>query len=344
MILTCPECHISYEVPGSLPEEGAKVRCTGCRHVWHAVSKAEVETIAGEEEVESQSIAETKSDSDSDDEGIPAISPIDDQFDEIIFAMDEAEEPEPEEPEPEENENDQNDIDNLFASFEEEIENATEFAGADTDSEEHDQAGIDALFGDESEDIRLEEEIEEELPGDEINKQAAETPKNPVLIDEVEQPQATVDKALSFWQKIQKKEMAGWASYFIVLIIVGVIAITGRYWVVRHFPITASLYHKLGYHINLRGLTFNNIKQHWENDNGVNKLRIEGELTNITAQMNSVPQVVFAVKAKNHVEIYRWVTAVRKQPLMPGERAAFLVRIPAPPKGAHHLHLFFKKR
>jgi predicted Zn finger-like uncharacterized protein len=41
MILECPNCEISYEIPVDLPPEGRKVRCASCQHVWTATSEHE---------------------------------------------------------------------------------------------------------------------------------------------------------------------------------------------------------------------------------------------------------------------------------------------------------------
>ena len=47
MILVCPNCAARYEVDGTkFPEEGRKVRCKKCGHVWHQqpeAGRAEIE-------------------------------------------------------------------------------------------------------------------------------------------------------------------------------------------------------------------------------------------------------------------------------------------------------------
>jgi predicted Zn finger-like uncharacterized protein len=151
MILVCPECSTHYEIPSALPEEGTKVRCTSCTHVWMATSDDVFENAALAEESTKakEAIPEVA------DVGIPAISPTDeDPLEELDFEeieeeledggdeLDQAEldslfeemgvEPEPE-PEPEE-ENSQGDIDSLFDEM------------ADEPEEENSQDDIDGLF------------------------------------------------------------------------------------------------------------------------------------------------------------------------------------------------------
>lgn len=43
MILECPNCETCYETPAVLPEEGRKVKCARCSHVWHAMPTPEPE-------------------------------------------------------------------------------------------------------------------------------------------------------------------------------------------------------------------------------------------------------------------------------------------------------------
>lgn len=51
MILECPNCETCYETPAVLPEEGRKVKCARCSHVWHAMPTPDPEPEA-EPEVE----------------------------------------------------------------------------------------------------------------------------------------------------------------------------------------------------------------------------------------------------------------------------------------------------
>lgn len=43
MIIECPQCFTSYEIPVDLPEEGRKVRCAKCENVWIAMPPEEGE-------------------------------------------------------------------------------------------------------------------------------------------------------------------------------------------------------------------------------------------------------------------------------------------------------------
>lgn len=110
MILVCPECSTSYELPSTLPDGGAKVRCTSCSHTWTAQPEDLLAEMPAEEaavEAEAEAVMadeETR----PDEEEIPALSPTDEIFEEIDYSdnQDLMEE------------NGQDDIDSLFADFE----------------------------------------------------------------------------------------------------------------------------------------------------------------------------------------------------------------------------------
>lgn len=42
MILECPNCATRYEMSAALPEEGRKVRCARCSHIWHAMPNEDI--------------------------------------------------------------------------------------------------------------------------------------------------------------------------------------------------------------------------------------------------------------------------------------------------------------
>ena len=42
LVLECPRCETRYELPVALPENGRKVRCANCAHVWVAKAGDEI--------------------------------------------------------------------------------------------------------------------------------------------------------------------------------------------------------------------------------------------------------------------------------------------------------------
>lgn len=54
MIVQCPECQTKFEVSDSLiPEEGQKVRCAHCRHVWRQMPYVDI-SLAADEQLEDE--------------------------------------------------------------------------------------------------------------------------------------------------------------------------------------------------------------------------------------------------------------------------------------------------
>ncbi len=87
MILECPNCETCYETPAVLPEEGRKVKCARCSHVWHAMPTPEPEP---EQELES----EVNPEPELPEEEIEAVAPdIFDDGGDLDFRPNEDEEP-----------------------------------------------------------------------------------------------------------------------------------------------------------------------------------------------------------------------------------------------------------
>lgn len=171
MILVCPECATQYEIPNALPEEGAKVRCTSCSHVWLATAADVIESPV-EEDVADEAMA--AADSAVEEEGIPAVSPADfDPLEDLDF--EEVEEPEEDNSQddidslfdemaanPPEEDNSQDDIDSLFDEIAEpeaeednsqdDIDSLFDEMGGDEPEEENSQGDIDSMFDEVAED------------------------------------------------------------------------------------------------------------------------------------------------------------------------------------------------
>lgn len=416
MILVCPECSTHYEIPSALPDEGAKVRCTGCSHVWMATNEDVFDTVElAEESIKAKNTLAEDADVSLEDEGIPALSPTDeDPLEELDFEeiedvlsedvddsadeLDQAEldslfeemgvemEPEPE-PEPEED-NSQDDIDSLFDEIDEpeednsqdDIDNLFDEMGED-EGEENSQDDIDGLFDEPAEDEAEEnsqddidglfdepaaEEAEDnsqddidglfDEPAAEAPEEAPEEPEEEVLEDPFdseiegvddeppaqETPSVPIAAKGPFWKNMSRQEMIGWGGYSLSLLLVVIVLITARVPIVRAIPSMAGVYSALGMDVNVRGLTFANVQQKWVIEDNRLLLKVEGEVTNLTNRYKTLPPMVFGAVGKNKKEIFRWVMQVRKKPLLPGEKAPFMAKVPLPPKQAQKLIISFQ--
>jgi len=115
--------------------------------------------------------------------------------------------------------------------------------------------------------------------------------------------------------------------------------------VVRLLPQTATFYRMVGLEVNLRGLTFKDIKISNETVDGKPVLVIEGMIVGESKKPVELPRLRFSVRDAQGAEIYAW-NAVLEQPLLkPGERAYFKSRLASPPPEGRNIDIrFFNKR
>ncbi|HEV2956760.1 MAG TPA: MJ0042-type zinc finger domain-containing protein [Xanthobacteraceae bacterium] len=133
----------------------------------------------------------------------------------------------------------------------------------------------------------------------------------------------------------------------IILVLAGIIAalLNWRATVVRFVPQTSSLFSAIGLPVNLRGLSFDNVKTSVEGHDEVTVLVVDGTIANLTRQPIEVPRLRFAVRNAAGYEIYAW-TALPAEPILaPGDRAPFRSRLASPPADAQDIIVrFFSRR
>jgi predicted Zn finger-like uncharacterized protein len=115
--------------------------------------------------------------------------------------------------------------------------------------------------------------------------------------------------------------------------------------VVRAAPQTASLYAAIGLPVNLRGLTFADVKTATETHDGVPVLVVEGTIGNVSPRIVEVPRLRFSVRNRNGQEVYAWTAVPGRSALGPGESLAFRSRLASPPPDAREVLVrFFNRR
>jgi len=133
----------------------------------------------------------------------------------------------------------------------------------------------------------------------------------------------------------------------LILVLAGTIAalLNWRASVVRFVPQTASLFSAVSLAVNLRGLSFDDVKTKVETQDGVTVLVVEGMIANQTRQPMEVPRLRFAVRNAGGYEVYAW-TALPTEPMLgPGDRAPFRSRLASPPADAQDIIVrFFNRR
>jgi predicted Zn finger-like uncharacterized protein len=115
--------------------------------------------------------------------------------------------------------------------------------------------------------------------------------------------------------------------------------------VVRLLPQTASFYKLAGLDVNLRGVSFKDVKISTETVEGKPVLVIEGVIVGEAKKPVELPRLRFSVRDAQGSEIYAWNTVLDQTTLQPGERAGFKSRLASPPAEGKSIDIrFFNKR
>jgi predicted Zn finger-like uncharacterized protein len=115
--------------------------------------------------------------------------------------------------------------------------------------------------------------------------------------------------------------------------------------VVRLLPQTAAFYNMVGLEVNLRGLSFKDVKVSSENVEGKQVLVIEGVIVGQAKKPVELPRLRFSVRDAQGAEIYAWNAVLEQAVLKPGEKAWFKSRLASPPPEGRNIDVrFFNKR
>jgi predicted Zn finger-like uncharacterized protein len=114
---------------------------------------------------------------------------------------------------------------------------------------------------------------------------------------------------------------------------------------VRLMPQTADFYKMAGMGVNLRGLSFKDVKVSTETVEGKEVLVIEGAIVGDTGKSIDLPRLRFSVRDARGTEIYAWNTVLEQTMLRPGERVPFKSRLASPPAEGRNIDIrFFNRR
>jgi predicted Zn finger-like uncharacterized protein len=115
--------------------------------------------------------------------------------------------------------------------------------------------------------------------------------------------------------------------------------------VVRLMPQTAAFYKMVGLEVNLRGVTFGDLKVAMETVDGKPVLVIEGVVVSTNKKPVDLPRLRFSVRDGQGAEIYAWNALLDQTVLKPGEKAAFKSRLASPPAEGRNIDIrFFNRR
>jgi predicted Zn finger-like uncharacterized protein len=114
---------------------------------------------------------------------------------------------------------------------------------------------------------------------------------------------------------------------------------------VRLLPQTADFYKLVGLDVNLRGVSFKDVKVSSETVEGKEVLVIEGAVVGDTRRSVDLPRLRFSVRDAQGAEIYAWNAVLDQTKLRPGERIQFKSRLASPPAEGRNIDIrFFNRR
>ena len=143
----------------------------------------------------------------------------------------------------------------------------------------------------------------------------------------------------------QARRSSRWTAIVLVLFALNVALIGARNEVVRYLPQTASLFAAIGLPVNLRHLSFENVRIAKEQQDGVTILVVEGTIVSSADKPVTVPRLRFAARDAAGQEIYTWTALPGRSILGPGEKLDFRSRLASPPADAKNVMVrFFNAR
>ena len=132
-------------------------------------------------------------------------------------------------------------------------------------------------------------------------------------------------------RRTQKRRSSKWTAIILVLFGFNIALVGARSEIVRYFPQTASLFEMIGLGVNLRHLTFEDVKISREETDGVQVLAVEGTIVSQSNNPVEVPRLRFAVRNATGQEIYAWTSRPSRSILEPGQKLPFRSRLASPP-------------
>lgn len=127
----------------------------------------------------------------------------------------------------------------------------------------------------------------------------------------------------------------------VLLAAVLVVGVAERRKVVQLLPQTARLFAAIGLPVNLRGVTFADVRSGLVVDKDQTALVVEGEIRNVTRAPVQVASLALDLRGKEGQTLYSWTTDPPKAVLEPGEAVPFRSRLVSPPADGHDILVRF---
>eukprot|EP01037_Dinobryon_pediforme_P007389 gene7389-7455_t len=136
------------------------------------------------------------------------------------------------------------------------------------------------------------------------------------------------------------RSSAVWAAIVLVLGSIP-LAVAKRDNLVRRIPQMAAVFEKIGLPVNVRGLTFSDVKTRVIDDNGQKILTVEGTIASISKSSTRIPPMLISLRGKDGRELYHWTAQAEQRQLEPGANMQFRTRLASPPENAQMAYVNF---
>jgi predicted Zn finger-like uncharacterized protein len=337
MLIVCPSCATSYMIdPDTLGASGRTVRCARCKVTWFATPEKSAELtefVDGEiAEAETRTAGEAAGDRPhpfADNAGPP---------DPSIGSSDRSS-IDPFEPAAA----DEDDFGLESPLPIGEIEPADGAADSEAPPVPPPPADLDAIELDAA-------EATAEMPETVTDAPPLAPPAEHEIIPDRDAPDETLSDDIESYtarrqrmqaRRRQKRRSTRWIAIALILFVINAAVIVERETVVRHLPQTASLFAAIGLPVNLRHLSFENVKVSKDVQDGVNVLVVHGAIVSTASKPVTVPRLRFAARDASDQEIYTWTALPTRSILGPGERLEFRTRLASPPADARNVMVRF---
>jgi predicted Zn finger-like uncharacterized protein len=114
-----------------------------------------------------------------------------------------------------------------------------------------------------------------------------------------------------------------------------------RQTVVRLLPPSAGLFSAVGLPVNLKGLTFTDVRSTSQTEGEARFLIVEGGIRSVHGESVQVPLIEVRLRGEDGRTLYTWTTEPPRKSLKPGEALHFRTRLATPPEAGRNVEVRF---
>ncbi len=144
----------------------------------------------------------------------------------------------------------------------------------------------------------------------------------------------------------EAKGKRGWVGWLILVLVLGGIGGSAHFYqakIVELWPPAGLLFETLGTQPEPEefGLAIQNVEWEHKREKGKPVLVVQGEVSNTSAKLQSVPRLRVIIRDEKDRRLFRWTVTTTRDKLDPGQSTTFSTRLANPPSGARSLAVTF---